>query len=101
MEKIIEGRSVIFTISEGLTANKIPSYNQSLEELLPESAVYDEYILNLNETNNIDSTGVTFVISIYKKMKTLEKRFCVTGASDDVQNLFKLMKLDKFFDMQN
>ena len=101
MEKTIEGKSVVFTISEGLTANKIPLYNQNLEELLPEPAVYDECILNLSLTNNIDSAGVTFVISIYKKMKALEKRFCVTGANEDVQSLFKLMKLDRFFDMQS
>lgn len=101
MEKTIEGKIVIFTISEGLTANKIPQYNQSLEELLPEPTEYDECILNLSQTNNIDSAGVTFVISIYKKMKATEKRFCVTGANEDVQRLFRLMKLDKFFDMQS
>lgn len=101
MEKTIAGKSIMFTISEGLTANKITLYNQNLEELLPESTGYDELILNLAQTNNVDSAGVTFVIGLYKKMKAIEKRFCVAGASEDVQSLFKLMKLDKFFDMQN
>ncbi|PKM94475.1 MAG: hypothetical protein CVU84_10430 [Firmicutes bacterium HGW-Firmicutes-1] len=101
MKKTIEGKRVIFTISEGLTANKIPQYNQNLEELLPEPGAYDECILNLALTNNIDSAGVTFVIGMYKKMKAIEKNFCVAGANEDVQCLFKLMKLDKFFDMQS
>ncbi len=101
MIKTIEGRSVIFTISEGLTANKIALYNERLEELLPDPASYDDFIFNIGQTNNVDSTGVTFVINIFKKMKALEKKFHVTGASEEVQSLFKLMKLDKFFDMQS
>ncbi len=101
MEKQIEGRTIIYTVSEGLTANKISYYNQYLEESLPEAEHYDECVLNLSMTNNIDSNGVTFVISLFKKMKALEKKFYVTGANEDVQSLFKLMKLDKFFDMKD
>ena len=100
MDKKMDGKNLIITISQGLTANIIPEYNKSLDELLPSSTDYDECILNLANTNNIDSTGVTFVINTYKKIKSLDKSFSIIGANEDVQSLFRLMKLDKFFEMK-
>ena len=80
MEKQIENRNVIYTLSEGLTANKISEYSQYLDQTLP---------------------GVTFIISIYKKMKVLGKKFSISGATEEVQGLFKLMKLNQFFEMRS
>ncbi len=99
MERIFENNQLTLIMTEGLTANKIPEYNQQLESLLLEQDHYQKCILNLSQTNNIDSTGVTFVISLYKKMKSLEKEFSVAGASHEIQDLFHLMKLDQFFSL--
>ena len=100
MERIIENNQLTLIMTEGLTANKIPEYNQQLESLLLEQDHYQKCILNLSQTNNIDSTGVTFVISLYKKMKSLEKEFTVIGAGEEIQDLFRLMKLDQFFELK-
>ena len=89
------------TIQDGLTANNVTMYKQQFERLISDGAQYEEMVLDLAETENIDSVGVTFVISIYKRMKVLDKQFRVEGASKDVQSLFKLMKLDQFFEMTN
>ena len=101
MEKQIENRNVVYTLSEGLTANKISEYSQYLDQTLPDVDSFDEFILNLSQTDTIDSTGVTFIISIYKKMKVLGKKFSISGASEEVQGLFKLMKLNQFFEMRS
>ncbi|MBN2221392.1 MAG: STAS domain-containing protein [Vallitaleaceae bacterium] len=101
MIKTIQEKQIILTLTDGLTANKISSYSEQLGELLPVSEQYDTCILDLAQTTNIDSAGVTFVINLYKRMKASEKTFSVIGADDDVQNLFRLMKLDRFFDMKN
>lgn len=97
MERKIENNKLTLFMTEGLTANKIPEYNLQLDLLLQDHEQYQKCILDLSQTVNIDSTGVTFVISLYKKMKAIEKEFCVSGASNEIQNLFKLMKLDQFF----
>ncbi len=101
MERIIEGQTVHLNLTLDLTANNIPTINKSLETLLPDSSTYEVLDLSFSQTENIDSVGVTFVIGLYKRIKGLQKTFKVSGASDDVQSLFKLMKLDQFFEMTN
>jgi len=89
------------TIQDGLTANNVAMYKQQFERLITDASQYQEMVLDLAETENIDSVGVTFVIGMYKRLKGLDKHFRVVGASKDVQSLFKLMKLDQFFEMAN
>lgn len=86
-------------IKEGLTANNVSAYKNQFEHVLKEAEGYQGLILDMGHTDNIDSVGVTFVIGLYKRMKGLEKTFKVVGASQDVQMLFRLMKLDAFFEM--
>ena len=101
MKKSIQGQTLILSITEGLTANKIASYNEELDKIAPTFSEFNELLLDLEQTNNIDSTGVTFVIGLFKKAKALGLNFCVIGANSDVQSLFKLMKLDQFFELKN
>jgi len=89
------------TIQDGLTANNVAMYKQQFERIITDTSQYQEMVLDLAETENIDSVGVTFVIGMYKRLKGLDKHFRVVGASKDVQSLFKLMKLDQFFEMAN
>ena len=99
MEKIIIEDSIKITLTEGLTANNVPKFNESLKELLKPDEAFKALILDLSQIDNIDSVGVTFVIGLFKKMKNNEIAFKVSGASDDIISLFKLMKLDQFFEM--
>ncbi|GAU78047.1 STAS domain-containing protein [Fusibacter sp. 3D3] len=99
MEKQINGDRIKLTLTEGLTANNVPKFNESLKQLIKPEEAYKALILDLSQIDNIDSVGVTFVISLFKQMKRNEKAFKVSGASDDIISLFKLMKLDQFFEM--
>lgn len=99
MEKIIMDDSIKLTLTEGLTANNVPKFNESLKALIKPNEAFKALILDLGQIDNIDSVGVTFVISLFKKMKNDDKAFKVSGASDDIISLFKLMKLDQFFEM--
>jgi anti-anti-sigma factor len=100
MEKIIDGNNLKLVLNDDLTANNIPEFNEAVEKYLKDSDAMDELILDLVNTENIDSVGVTFVIGLYKRVKEEGKLFRVVGASQDVQSLFKLMKLDQFFEME-
>ena len=99
MTKEMLGTTIRLVLQEGLTANNVPKFNQFLENLIPEDNAFEQLELDLNQTENIDSVGVTFVIALYKRLKSSQKSFKVSGASEDVQSLFKLMKLDQFFEM--
>ena len=100
MEAQLLGDCMRLIFVEGLTANHVSKYNQKVDELLKNQPEYAEVILDLSNIRNIDSVGVTFVISLYKRFESIGINFSVSGASDDIMNLFKLMKLDQFFDMR-
>ncbi|MCK8060791.1 MULTISPECIES: STAS domain-containing protein [unclassified Fusibacter] len=100
MEKHVDGTSVRLVLNDDLTANNVPVFNDEVDDNLKNSNSMDELVLDLVNTENIDSVGVTFVIGLYKRVKDEGKLFRVVGASQDVQSLFKLMKLDQFFEME-
>jgi anti-anti-sigma factor len=99
MDVQLNGERVKLNLDMGLTANHVVDLNEQVERLLPEDHKFRELIFDLCNTENIDSVGVTFVISLYKAMKSKKKSFRIVGANDDVQSLFKLMKLDQFFEI--
>lgn len=101
MENNEKMKIVSFSVGEGLTANNIARFSDECEALLNLESQFEEFDLDLGQTENIDSAGVTFVISLYKKIKAMDKSFKVKGANEEVQSLFVLMKLDKFFEMEN
>ncbi len=100
MIKDQQERTLIMTLELDLTANNVNKINGELDSLMPAPGDFDIFELNLRNTENIDSVGVTFVIGLYKRIKGMQKTFCIAGASSDVQSLFKLMKLDQFFEMR-
>jgi anti-anti-sigma factor len=95
----IDGNEVKLLLDVGLTANHVAELNDHVAHLLPEDHKYESLVFDLCNTENIDSVGVTFVISLYKMIKGKGKTFKIEGASEDVQSLFKLMKLDQFFEV--
>ncbi len=101
MENNEKIQNITYSVGEGLTANNISRFSDECESLFNQENQFEEFVLDLGQTENIDSAGVTFVISLFKKIKAMEKSFKVTGANEEVQSLFVLMKLDKFFTMEN
>jgi len=101
MEKRLDGDVIRLILNEDLTANNVSRFNERLDELVPTTTSFQTLVLDLSGTQNIDSVGVTFVIGVFKRMKSEQKIFKVSGATDDVQSLFRLMKLDQFFEMES
>jgi anti-anti-sigma factor len=86
--EIIEDRMVIF-LEDDLIAPNVKGFNHliELDEL-------DEVVLNLGTVENIDSIGVTFVIGLYKSVTKDGLGFAIANATENVRQLFKLMKLE-------
>lgn len=99
MKQEIIGNEMVLILTESLTANYVPVYNAFIEKIFEDSLAQEIITLDFANIDNIDSVGVTFIIALYKRVKSKNKTFRVKGANDDVQDLFKLMKLDHFFDM--
>ena len=97
MEKIIEGNLMKFIIEKDLIAPNVKKMNIVLEESLKEIDNIDEVVIDLNSIENIDSVGVSFVVSVYKTISNEGLEFRIINASNDIVQLFKLMRLDEFF----
>ncbi len=91
--EVVEDRMVIF-LEDDLIAPNIKNFNVSVIDYLDEIDEIDEIILNLKSVENIDSIGVTFVIGLYKTVLKEGLGFAIADASNNVRQLFKLMKLD-------
>jgi stage II sporulation protein AA (anti-sigma F factor antagonist) len=91
--EIIEDRMTIF-LEDDLIAPNVKAFNTSVSGYLLDLDVLDEVVLNLGSVENIDSIGVTFVIGLYKSVIKDGLGFAIADASDNVRQLFKLMKLE-------
>lgn len=90
---IVEDRMTIF-LEDDLIAPNVKDFNAAVIDYLDEIDELDEVILNLKSVENIDSIGVTFVIGLYKSVTKEGLGFAIADASNNVRQLFKLMKLD-------
>jgi anti-anti-sigma factor len=91
--EIIEDRMIVF-LDDDLIAPNVKGFNETIDGYYDEFQELDEVVLNLGAVKNIDSIGVTFVISFYKSVTKDGLGFIISDASDNVKQLFKLMKLD-------
>ncbi len=97
---IIEQKEkVILKMQNALISANVSQYHSTVMALLSRENLFDELELDISETENIDSFGVSFIISLYKSCLHEGKQFKVSGSSEDIINLFKLMKLDEFFEL--
>lgn len=101
MEEQLLGNCMRLILVDGLTANNVHKFNEVIEKTVVEEALFEVVVLDLANIKNIDSVGVTFVISLYKRVIGINKQFSISGASEDILSLFRLMKLDHFFEMCN
>jgi anti-anti-sigma factor len=92
-----EGNLMKFIIQNDLIAPNVKDMNKVLMDALDQTSGIEEVIVDLNKIENIDSVGVSFVVSLYKNISNEGLEFRIVNASNDIIQLFKLMRLDEFF----
>ncbi len=101
MIKRVENDTMNLVLERDLIASNVKTLNMKLMEYIDEFEHVSEIILDMQIVSNIDSVGVTFVINLYKSVTREGKSFRVVHCSDDIKQLFKLMKLEDFFDLED
>lgn len=61
---------------------------------------YDAVIIDAANIAFIDSMGIASFISLYKKVVPDNKEFIVCSLSKELEALFKLLRLDRLFNIQ-
>lgn len=56
-------------------------------------------VVDLSELELIDSSGVAAIVALYKRCKGGGSKLRVTGARDQPLAIFKLLRMDKVFQM--
>jgi len=97
MRKNIENNLMTFIIEKDLIAPNVKKMKEVLNDALSEADEIDEVVIDMNGIENIDSVGVSFVVSLYKNISNEGLEFRIVNASSDIVQLFKLMRLDEFF----
>jgi anti-anti-sigma factor len=88
-------------LEEDLIAPNVAEFKDLIISDIDNSSEINQILVNLEKTENVDSVGVTFIISLFKTAERDGKGFKIKGSSDDIKQLFKLMKLDDFFDLDD
>ncbi|MZP29961.1 STAS domain-containing protein [Heliobacterium undosum] len=94
-----EGDRLILLIDTDLTANRVKEIVDEAKRRVAQQGEYDKLVIDLTRVQYIDSTGISFIIGLYKSTCGNGKNFRLTGLNEDLLGLFRLMKLDKIFDM--
>ncbi|MBN2898898.1 MAG: STAS domain-containing protein [Clostridia bacterium] len=99
MIKTVENDVMKLNLEDDLIAKNVKTLNMKLMDMMDEFDDVSEVVLDMATVKNIDSVGVTFVINLYKKVSDTGGNFRVVHSSEDIRQLFKLMKLEDFFDL--
>lgn len=90
----------VFKISGDIVASQV-------KDLVAQSKSYLEdtgsavVMLDISAVEYIDSTGISFLIGLYKTAAARNREMQIRGVKPEIQKLFKLMKLDELFRIEN
>ena len=101
MIKTIENNAMRIQFQEDLIAPNVKEMENKMFRYIEEAKEVDEVTVEMSEIENIDSVGITFIIGMYKMVTKDGRLFRVIGCNDDMKQLFKLMRLDDFFDIED
>ncbi|HCM26440.1 MAG TPA: anti-sigma factor antagonist [Treponema sp.] len=76
-----------------LVAATVAQAKPELRDLVVSSA--GEFLVNLSEVSMIDSKGLGLLIAAVNSLDLEGRKLRVIGASDDLVELFKMMRLDR------
>lgn len=99
MEISYRDNVVVCTVKTNLIATNMKQLVEEMKAALAALADYSSLVIDLAQTESIDSLGVTFLIGTYKEALAQGKKVKLTGVSEAMFQLFKMMKLDEIFEI--
>lgn len=88
----------ILTVTGRIDNEGIQDFQDALSALLEKDS--KSVVLNFNQLEFINSSGIGKLLIFYKKSKNLGKETSIQGISDDIFTLFKAIRLDKLIDIK-
>ena len=89
-------------VQENLTAINIKTMMDKVKAVIEASADdFETMKIDLSKAQSIDSLGITFLISTYKSLVTKNRKMILYKVPDSIRQLFKIMKLDEAFQIED
>ncbi|KUJ96484.1 MAG: anti-sigma factor antagonist [Desulfonauticus sp.] len=78
----------------------VASRAQEVKDLIAEKIAEGvDLTLDLSNVSYVDSIGIGIIIATHNSLKSSGGKLKIINASEDIQNLFKTMRLDKHIDI--
>lgn len=95
-----ENNRLICAVRSDLIASNIRELRQDLISKIDSDDSWGELILDLHDTESIDSIGVNLLVNLYKKTGSAKKTFKTIGCNKSIADVLSLFRLDQHFEVQ-
>ena len=96
-EKTEEKDVTVFSLKGNLDALTAPSLKKEIEALLAARRIH--VVLDLHGLELIDSSGVGAIVSLFKRVRTLQGDVKIARLAGQPAEIFKLLRLDRAFEI--
>lgn len=100
MQRFLQGEQLIILAQFDLVASQLQEYVMNPVDFFSHPEEYREVVLDISMVDIIDSTGITFIVGLFKAAANKGKKFHVKGMHQDIYHVFQLIKLDEAFDIE-
>jgi anti-sigma B factor antagonist len=87
------GEQTQLAISGALDAHTAPRLRSEVDQIVGEKL--RSVVVDLSQLDFIDSSGVAVLVSLYKRVRSMQGNVTVVGVRDQPQAIFRLLHLDR------
>lgn len=91
------GTTATVTIQGTLDINSASAVSERIDQLVATRP--SQVVVDLSGLDLIDSSGVAALVKLYKMVRSVGGTYTVTGARDQPLAIFKLLRMDKVFNL--
>lgn len=92
------GKTIIIEISGELDATTVGEIRPKLNAIA--DAQPERIEVDLSRLRMVDSSGVGAIVALFKRVRAVGATFTVTGVNGQPLSIFRVLRLDKAFDIQ-
>ena len=96
-DKREEGDIIVFALEGNLDALTAPDLKSEIEGLMTARKVH--VVFDLDKLDLIDSSGVGAIVSLFKRVRTVQGDVKIARLRGQPSEIFKLLRLDRAFEL--
>ena len=89
----------VISPGQDIVASMVPEFKKRLQEIIVEEGI-TELDIDLTGVEMVDSVGLGAFIATHNSLSQKNGKLTVINASADIYSLFKTMRLDQHFEIQ-